>query len=100
MRAKRPNGRDRDRSHQAKAIPGRVRLNHVKVPQTLPSKPDLIRENCSLGSIRPSRALMRDVLAVFDKPGAGIDPSHGRRPKGYQALLKCLGNTDEQVCAR
>jgi hypothetical protein len=44
MRAKRQNGRDKDRSLQAKAIPGRVRLNHVKVPQTLPSQPDLIRE--------------------------------------------------------
>ena len=43
-RAKRQNGRDRDRSCQAKAIPSRVKLKHVWVPQTLPSKPDLIRE--------------------------------------------------------
>ena len=39
---KRQNGRDKDRSWQAKAIPG-VKLNHVQVPETSPSKLNLMR---------------------------------------------------------
>jgi len=44
---------------------------------------------------------MRHALAVSDKPGAGIDPSQLEAfRKGYQAFLKRLGNSDEQVYAR